>query len=327
MRLDELAGRIGAELTGDGTVEVRGGATLESARPGQISFVSNPKYARRLATTQASAVVVAPDVKSDGLNLLKAKNPYYAFQQAVVILDGHRKHPFAGVHRNANIDPTARIGEGTVIYPGVYVGPESVVGRDCILYPNVCVYDRCVIGDRVIVHAGAVLGVDGFGFATDAGVHHKIPQIGNLIVEDDVEIGANCMIARGALDSTVIGAGSKLDGLVAIGHGARIGPGGLLVAQVGIAGSTTIGRHVTLGGQVGVVGHITIGDMVTAGAQAGITGDLESKSVIMGTPAIELRRFKRAAALFKKLPEIFQRLKRVESKLDIKPGTPDENDG
>jgi UDP-3-O-[3-hydroxymyristoyl] glucosamine N-acyltransferase len=319
MRLDELAGKINAELVGDGATEVSGVATLEAAKPGQLSFVSNPKYAKRLLTTHASAAVVAPHVSSDRLILLKTKNPYFAFRQAIVLLHGFRKHPHAGVHPAAHIHPTAIIGEGCIIYPGVFVGPRVRIGRDCILYSNVNVYDDCRIGDRVIVHAGATLGVDGFGFATENGVHHKIPQIGNLVIEDDVEIGANCSIERGAIDSTIIGRGTKIDNAVVIGHGTKVGEHCLFVAQVGIAGSVTIGHHVVLGGQTGVAGHLTIGDGAMVGAKSGVSGDIDAKSMMLGSPALEIRRYRRAAAVFKNLPELLERVKHLERLADIEP--------
>jgi UDP-3-O-[3-hydroxymyristoyl] glucosamine N-acyltransferase len=319
MRLDELAEKINAELVGDGSIQVSGVAPLDLARPGQLSFVSNPKYAKQLLTTSASAVVVSPAVKSDRLALLKTKNPYFAFRQAVVILHGFRQHPFAGVHPAAHVDPTAILGEGCIVYPGVFIGPGARIGRDCVLYANVNIYDGCQIGDRVIVHAGATLGVDGFGFATEAGVHHKIPQIGNLVIEDDVEIGANCSIERGAIASTIIGRGTKIDNAVVVGHGTKVGEHCLFVAQVGIAGSVTIGHHVVLGGQTGVAGHITIGDGAIVGAKSGVSGDIEAKSMMLGAPALEIRRYRRAAALFKNFPELLERIKRLERFANFEP--------
>ena len=259
MRLDELAERIGAELVGDPAIEVTRVNTLELAQPGEVSFLSNQKYARQIATTKASAVIVGPSETSDRVTLLRAKDPYFAFRQAVVALHGYRKHPFSGVHPAAHVDPTAQIGEGTVVYPGVYIGPGVKVGRECILYPNVVIYDGCVLGDRVIVHGGAVIGSDGYGYAFHGGVHNKIPQIGHVVLEDDVEIGANSVVARGAIGPTVIGQGTKLDAQVMVGHGVKIGPHSLLVAQVGVSGSTTIGHHATIAGQVGIAGHLKIG--------------------------------------------------------------------
>ena len=324
--LQQLAEAIGAELVGDGAVEVSSAGTLEEAGPGQISFLANPKYAAQLETTGAAAVIVAPvvarprDPRNRNLALLKTKDPYYAFRQAVVRLHGFRQHPHAGVHPKAHVEPTATIGEGTVVYPGAYVGPRARIGRDCVLYPNATVYDDCVLGDRVTVHAGAVIGTDGFGFATKKdpdGVarHNKIPQIGNVVVEDDVEIGANAAIARGALGSTLIGRGTKIDNLVAIGHGARIGAHGMIVAQVGIAGSTTVGHHATLAGQVGVAGHLKIGDGVTIGAQSGVMADVPDQTTLIGSPAMPAMQARRVYTIFTQLPQLVERVRRLEGQI------------
>ena len=226
--------------------------TLEDAGPGQISFLANPKYIKQLETNRASAVVVSLHAKTTTtVALLKAKDPYYAFTKAVVKLHGYRRHPIKGIHPSAYIDPTATIGENTIVYPGVYVGPGTKVGRDCILHPNVVIYEDVVIGDRVIINACACIGQDGFGFATHGGVQHKIPQTATVIIEDDCEIGACTCIDRGALANTVIGKGSKLSNLIAFGHGSTLGEHSLIVGQVGIAGSVKIGHHVTMAGQVG----------------------------------------------------------------------------
>jgi UDP-3-O-[3-hydroxymyristoyl] glucosamine N-acyltransferase len=327
--LGELAAAIGAELVspGDGSVIIHSAATLEDAGPGQVSFLSNPKYAGQLETTRAAAVVLAPSTRSPenpgnpGLALLKARDPYYAFMQAVVKLYGYRKHPHQGIHPSAHVDPTATIGPGTVIYPGAYVGPRVKVGCDCILYPNAVIYDECVLGDRVIIHSGAVIGADGFGFSTHKNAdgvltHYKIPQVGIVRIEDDVEISANCAIDRAALGETVIGNGTKIDDLVAIGHGAKIGPHGLVVAQVGIAGSAVLGHHVTLAGQVGVAGHLKIGDFVTVGAQAGIMADVPDKSTLIGSPAMPALRARRVYSIFTQLPEVLDRIKQLEQKVE-----------
>jgi UDP-3-O-[3-hydroxymyristoyl] glucosamine N-acyltransferase len=322
MRLDELAKQIDAELVARGAdsgktaaVQITSAARLEDAGSGQISFLANIKYQNQLATTQASAVIVTSDLEAsvpDGVALLRAKDSYFAFMKAVVALHGHRKHPAKGADPRAFVDPTAKIGPNTVVYPGVYVGPRVAIGRDCILYPNCVIYEDCVLGDRVIVHAGASIGNDGYGFATHEGIHHKIPQIGNVIIGDDVEIGAQTAIARAALASTVIGRGTKIDSLVTIGHGTRIGEHSLLVAQVGIAGSVTTGHHFVAGGQVGITGHLKIGNVVQAGAQAGIMGDLEDGAIVAGSPAMPLRTAKRIALLWQKLPELFDRVRRLE---------------
>jgi UDP-3-O-[3-hydroxymyristoyl] glucosamine N-acyltransferase len=316
MRLDELAKQVEAELVGEGSMDITGVAGLEDARPGQVAFLSNPKYARQIDTTNASAVIVAQRVNSTRVALLKSSDPYYTFARAVVLLHGHRKHPHQGVHPQAHIDATATIGPETTVYPGVFVGPRAKIGRNCILYPNAVIYDDCILGDRVIVHAGACIGQDGYGFSTHQGTHHKIPQIGNVIIEDDVEIGANCAIARAAIGSTVVGRGTKLDSLVMIGHNAKIGPDGLLVAQVGIAGSTSIGHHATVAGQVGVAGHLKIGDNVTIAAKAGVMSDIADQQTMIGIPAMPAQQARRVYSIFTQLPELIQRLKQLEQQVE-----------
>lgn len=316
LTLKELAADIGAELVGDPSLSVTSASTLENARPGQVTFLSNPKYVRQLETTQASAVVVAPSVAMDRVALLKAKDPYFAFAKAVQRLHGFRKHPHAGIHPRATVDPTATVGERTTIYPGAYVGPRTRIGSDCVLYPNVVIYEDCVIGDRVVIHANSSIGQDGFGYATNGGIHHKIPQVGNVVIEDDVEIGANATIDRAALGSTRIGRGSKLGDLITIGHNTTVGPHCIIVAQAGIAGSVTVGHHVTMAGQVGVAGHIEIGDQATIGAQAGVTNSVPEQSVLLGSPAMPIRQARRVAAVFVQLPELQDRVKRLEHSVE-----------
>jgi UDP-3-O-[3-hydroxymyristoyl] glucosamine N-acyltransferase len=316
MTVAELAKEIGAEVVGDGAASVLSASTLEDAQAGQVSFLANAKYAKQLESTKATAVIVAPSVKAVGnTTLLKAGDPYFAFRQAVVRLHGYRKHPHQGVHPKAHVESTATIGEGSVLYPGVYVGPNVKIGRDCILYPNVAVYEGCVLADRVIVHAGTAIGSDGYGFATHKGEHHKIPQIGNVIIEDDVEIGACCSIERAALGSTIIGRGTKIDQLVVVGHGCKIGPHCLLVAQTGISGSVTLGHHVTLAGQTGVAGHLKIGNQVTVGAQSGIISDIEDQSTVVGSPAMPVSHARRVYMHFTQLPDLVDRVKALEQQV------------
>ena len=312
--LTDLATRIGAEVNGDGSAVVRSVGTLEDAEPGQITFLSNAKYARLLSTTRATAVIAAPGVQSDRVTLLTARDPYYAFARAVVEIYGYRQHPHKGIHPKANVDPTARVGEGTVVYPGVYVGPRSVGGRDCSLYPNVVIYDECVVGDRVILHAGVSIGGDGYGFATHRGVHHKIPQVGNVVIEDDVEIGANCCIQRAAMGSTVIGAGTKFADLVSIGHGVQVGAHGLIVALSGIAGSTTVGHHAIIGGQVGIAGHIKIGNHVTFAARSGTSGDVPDGQVMYGAPGVPGPIGRRNFSLLTQIYKLLERIRALEQK-------------
>jgi UDP-3-O-[3-hydroxymyristoyl] glucosamine N-acyltransferase len=312
LTVSELAEKIGATVVGDGSARISSVNTLEEAKAGEISFLSNPRYERLLGSTQATAVIAGLSVRSARVTLLRTGDPYYAFMQAVILLHGHRKHPHEGIHAGAHIDEAATVGQGTVAYPGVYVGPRAKVGKDCILYPNAVVYDDCVVGDRVTLHAGAVIGHDGFGYATHKGKHYKIPQIGNVILEDDVEVGANVAIQRATLGSTVIGRGTKMSDLISIGHAARIGADGLLVSLVGIAGSTKIGHHAIIGGQSGVVGHIQLGDNVTVAAQSGVINDVGDQSLMMGSPAMPAPHARRVLTLVAQLPELLARIRKLE---------------
>jgi UDP-3-O-[3-hydroxymyristoyl] glucosamine N-acyltransferase len=265
-----------------------------------------------LGTTGAAAVIASKTTRSNRVTILRCDDPYFAFMQAMVLLHGHRKHPHAGVHPLAHVDPSAKIGRGCVLYPGAYVGPGASLGNDCILYPNAVVYDGCILHDGVILHAGAVVGQDGFGFATHGGVHHKIPQAGIVELHDNVEIGANVTIQRATLGKTVIGAGTKISDLVAIGHGAGIGEHGLLVSLVGIAGSTKIGHHATIGGQAGVAGHLVLGNRVTIAARGGVVGDAADGTVLYGAPATAAPHGRKALMLLTQLPEIVDRIRKLE---------------
>lgn len=329
----EIADYVGGKVIGNESVVITGAATLDTAGPGQITFLSNPKYTARVTATQASAVLVAVPVNTNAVQIV-TEDPYYAFMQVVVLLHGHREHPSFGISTKAEIAPTAKIGQNTqiapfvvicdnviignncTIYPSVFIGPNVQIGNDCIIYPNSVIYDGCQIGNRVIIQSNASIGQDGFGFATHQGVHHKIPQIGRVILEDDVEIGAGCAIERGTLDDTIIGQGSKIGDQVAIGHGTKIGPHCLLVPQVGVAGSAVLGHHCVLGGQVGVVGHIKIGNMVKIGAKAGVINDVPDGATIVGTPAIDAGKARRAYSLIEYLPEMKKKLKDIERKLE-----------
>jgi UDP-3-O-[3-hydroxymyristoyl] glucosamine N-acyltransferase len=315
LTLGELARRIGAQLTGDASVVVDGCSTLEDAGPTKVAFLANPKYRDQVASTKAAAVIVVPSMNCEGVRLLKMKDPYLGFAKAVVELHGYRKHPHTGIHPQACVDPTASIGDGTVVYPGVYVGARTRIGRDCILYPNAVVYEDCVLGDRVIVHAHATIGVDGFGFATSAGIHHKIPQVGTVIIENDVEIGASAVVERGAISNTVVGTGTKIAGLVVVGHGVRLGEHGLLVSLAGIAGSTTVGHHLVLGAQAGIVGHLNIGNRVTIAARSGVMSDIEDGQVVMGAPAMALPEGRRNFFLVTHLSKMLERIRALEQQV------------
>lgn len=328
----EIAHHVNGRIVGSDSVVISEAATLDSAGAGQITFLSNPKYASKVETTKAAAVLVSSQINTSAVQII-TEDPYYAFMQVVVLLHGHREHPAVGIHKNAAIAPSARLGEGTQVgafasisenaalgkncylYPGVFIGPNVEVGDDCIFYPNAVIYDGCRIGHRVIVQSNASIGQDGFGFATHQGIHHKIPQIGRVILEDDVEIGAGCAIERGTLDDTVIGKGSKIGDSVAIGHGTKIGPHCLLVPQVGVAGSATLGHHCVLGGQAGIVGHIKIGNLVKIAAKTGVINDVPDGAMIAGTPGIEAGKARRAYSLIEFLPEMKKKIKDLEKKV------------
>ena len=331
--IKEIAEHIGGRVVGSESVVISAASTLDDAGPGQITFLSNPKYASKVEATQAAAVLVSAPINTSAVQIV-TEDPYYAFMQVVVLLHGHREHPLVGPHKNAAIAPSAKLGEGTQVsafvsigenatlgkncylYPGVFIGPNVEIGDDCIFYPNAVVYNDCRIGHRVIVQSNASVGQDGFGFATHKGQHHKIPQIGRVILEDDVELGSGCAIERGTLEDTVIGKGSKIGDLVAIGHGTKIGPYCLLVPQVGVAGSATLGHHCVLGGQAGIVGHIKIGNLVKIGAKSGVINDVPDGATIVGTPAIDASTARRAYSLIEFLPEMKKKIKDLERKVE-----------
>ena len=331
--IQEIADHVGGSVIGDGNIQIESTATLDSAGPGQITFLSNPKYVPKVKETQAAAILVAQEVETNAVQII-AENPYYAFMQAVVLLHGHREHPktsisslatvadSAKIGQNCNIHPyaiihdKAVIGNNCQIYSGVFIGPDVTIGSDCILYPNVVIYDGCRIGDRVIVQSNASVGQDGYGFATHKGEHHKIPQIGIVVLEDDVEIGSGCVVERGTLDNTIIGKGSKIGDLGAIGHGVKIGPHCLLVPKVAIAGSAELGHHCVIGGQTGIVGHIKVGNMVTVAAHSAIINDVPDGATLLGTPAIESNKGKRAYALIEALPDMRKKLRSLEKEIN-----------
>jgi UDP-3-O-[3-hydroxymyristoyl] glucosamine N-acyltransferase len=333
MTLAELARLVGGELSGQGERRIRGLAALETAGPEEVSFLANAKYERHMAQTRAAAVIVAADYQGPGPALIRCKDPYFAFCQAMVAFYGFRQGHFDGIDKRAHIDPSAKIapnvkvaafvtiapncavGEGTMIYPSVYIGPNCRIGRDCILYPNVTLYDGCILGDRVTIHAGASIGQDGFGYATHGGKHEKIPQVGWVELGDDVEIGACCAIDRASLGPTVIAAGTKFSNLVAIGHGAKVGKHCLMVAQSGIAGSTVVGNYCVFGGQSGAEGHIKIGDGVQVAAQTGVVGDVPAGIQIGGSPSMPLPQVRRVWMALSRLPQLRTAVRRLTQEL------------
>jgi UDP-3-O-[3-hydroxymyristoyl] glucosamine N-acyltransferase len=330
--LEELARRLGAELVGEAAAEIRSVATLDAAGPWDVTFLANPKYRSQLETTRAGAVIVGPRDRVEGRNLLVATDPYLAFARAVTLLHPV-EHPRRGVEAGSWVHPAARLGdevtvlagatveEGaqvggrTVLYPGVYVGRGARIGSDCVLYPNAVVREGCALGDRVILQPGCVIGSDGFGYARHEGRHLKIPQVGVVVLEDDVEVGAGTTIDRAALGETRIGRGTKIDNLVQIAHNVTVGQDCLLVAQVGVSGSTRVGNRVILAGQVGVVGHLAIGDGAIVGAQSGVGADLPAGATVSGSPAFDHRDWLRAQASLRKLPELRHKIQELERRL------------
>jgi len=335
MTLLELAERVGGTLAESGERTIRGVAGIESAGADEVTFLANARYERYVSTTQAAAVLVPADFADprSAAALIRCEDPYWAFRQAMVAFYGFRRPHFEGIDARALVDPTARLGSGvrvgafstvaggcsvgrdTVIYPGVHVGPNCRIGQGCTLHPNVTLYEGTVVGDRVMIHAGSSIGQDGFGYATHDGRHEKIPQAGNVILEDDVEIGACCAIDRATMGSTIVGVGTKLSNLVAIGHGTRLGRGCLLVAQSGIAGSTEVGEYCSLAGQAGVVGHIRIGAGARIGAKAGVTNDVPAGQEVLGIPAIPLAEARRAMMTFSRLPQMLTALRRLTQQI------------
>ena len=335
MTLKELADRLQCRLEGSGGAEITGVATLESARPGDVTFLANPKYAAQLKTTRASAVIAPEDAAGAVVPVLRTRDPYLAFARAVELFaDPWRPspgvHPLALVEPGARIAPDAsvgpfvavaegaRIGARTILRSHVSVGRFAQIGEDCLVHAHVSIRERVTIGNRVILQDGAVIGSDGFGFARRPdGSHHKIPQIGGVIIEDDVEIGANTTVDRPAVGETRISAGTKNDNLVQVAHGVRIGRNALLAAQAGIAGSSVLEDQVTLAGQVGVAGHITIGKGTIATAQTGIPNSVEPGSFISGYPAIPNREWLKASAIFRRLPELRKLLQDLQRRLAV----------
>jgi UDP-3-O-[3-hydroxymyristoyl] glucosamine N-acyltransferase len=330
--LDELAGRLGAEVIGDGGHEVSGVRAIDDAGPEDLSFLHNPKYAEKARSSRAGAILVADAGAFPGRDLLVCREPYLATARALELFYPAER-PAAGVHPSAvlaenvvvedgaSIGPHcvigggSRIGNDSVIGPGCVLGSGVMIGAACTLHPRVVIEDRCRIGDRCIIHSGTVVGADGFGFATVEGVHHKVPQVGIVVLEDDVEVGANVCIDRAALGETRIGRGTKIDNLVQVAHNVQVGEHCLLVAQVGISGSTEIGHHAVLAGQAGIVGHIRIGSGAVVGAQAGVTKDVPDGATVAGYPARKFREWLKTNANMARLDDLRQLVKRLEARI------------
>jgi UDP-3-O-[3-hydroxymyristoyl] glucosamine N-acyltransferase len=333
MTLGELATLLGAELRGDSNLEVTGVKGIEDAGPTDITFVANPRYAGLARKTQAAAVLVEPNFIEINTATLRIANPYYAFSRALAVF--YQPPTYAsGIHPTAVIDPSSEIGEGShigayvVVGQGVKVGPHATLLPHVVLYPGVTagshlfahahavVRENCILGDHVTLENGAIIGGDGFGFAkNEAGKWQKIPQSGPVKLGNNVDVQSNACIDRATVGSTEIGDGSKVDNLVQVGHGSRVGENTLLCAQVGLAGSSVIGNNVILAGQAGVAGHCSLGDGVILTAQSAVSHDVAPGKMISGSPGFDNRVWLRAVSIFQRLPEILKRLDRVEKKL------------
>jgi len=338
--LREIASFLCGEIVGDPQVIIENVRGIDEAGKGDLTFIANPKYLKNLDTTNASAIIVPPGTTRDDKNMIIVDDPYVAFGKVLGLFypEDHDPPRISGttyiedgaiVSKNAKIYPGVYIGRGAtiergvVLYPGVTIGRHVFIGEDSILYPNVTVYRRCIIAKRVILHAGVVVGGDGFGFARPGLDNIKIPQVGIVQIDDDVEVGANTTIDRGNPGKTWIQKGVKIDNLVQIAHNVVIGENSVVVSQVGIAGSTKLGKSVIIGGQAGLVGHITIGDHVMVGARSGVHDDVPSNQVISGSPHLPHRQWLRVEACVAQLPEmrktVASLLKRVtELELEIK---------
>ena len=334
MTLTDLAQRLGCRLEGDGAIDVSGVAGLDDAGPADVTFLANPRYASRLASTRAAAVIADDGVTDAPCAVLRTGQVYLAFAEAVRVLMPPPR-PSAGISPLATIDPTADLGPDVSIGPFVAVGPATrvgartslgantvigagvVIGHDCEIHPHVTIRDGVVVGNRVVLQAGATLGADGFGFARRPdGTHQKIPQVGAVVLEDEVEIGAHSAVDRPAVGETRIGAGTKIDNLVQVAHGVRIGRNVLLAAQVGIAGSTVLEDAVVMAGQSGVTGHVRLGQGAVVGAKSAVTKDIEPGRHVTGVPAGDVTEWRESVVLIRKLPELRRAVAELERRLE-----------
>lgn len=330
----EIAAQLQGQVRGDGSVALSSFASADRARAGDLTFAENETYFHKAENSAASAILIDGDFTSNKKTLIKVPNARIAFARVLAIFFPEPAFP-AGVHptaivaKSAQVDASAcigpycvlgeqvRVGARAVLQGGNHVGAQSHIGDETNLFPNVTIYPRTQIGRRVRIHSGTVIGSDGFGYVFDQGEHRKVPQVGNVIIGDDVEIGASVTVDRGALGPTTIGKGTKIDNLVQIAHNVTIGEHSLLIAQVGIAGSTKLGNYVILGGQVGIAGHLKIGNQVTIAAKAGVMHDVKDGEKLFGAPAIPDRQAKRQIIALQQLPDLIRRMREIEKKLGV----------
>ncbi len=333
--LGKIAELVNGEIVGSPDLIITGVAGIKEAKEGEITFVANQKYASLMDDTKASAIIVSNGAKNKNHALIRTADPYFAFTKVMELwINGNGEvSPPPGIHPTAVIGNEVKlgkdvsvqayvviahhtqIGDRATLYPHTYVGHHSQIGDDCLIYPRVTIKEKSTIGKRCIIHSGTVIGSDGFGFAPVKGIHHKVPQIGTVIVEDDVEIGVNASIDRATIGKTIIGKGTKIDNLVQIAHNVVIGENSIIVAQVGISGSTTIGNGVTIAGQAGVAGHLSIGDNAVVSARGGVTKDVPADSRVSGFPAQPHEKEMRTKAALQKLPELTKTIRELEKRV------------
>lgn len=336
--LKEIASAINGKIIGDENIIITGVCGIKEAQEGDITFLANPIYKSFIEKTQASAIIAAKDIESSSKTIVQTENPSLAFTKVISIFMPYDvKHPM-GIDEKTSIDKNAKladsvcvgaysvieegaiIAESVIIYPNCYIGKDVKIERGTLIYPNVTVRKGTIIGENVIIHSGSVIGTDGFGYVEVEGIRRKIPQLGIVVIEDDVEIGANVTIDRARFGKTLIGKGTKIDNLVQIAHSVKIGPNSIIVSQAGISGSTSIGKNTILAGQAGLVGHIVLGDNVIVGAQAGVTKSFPSNTILLGSPAKPISEQKKIFACISKLPELFNTLKRIKKRLHLADG-------
>jgi len=331
VKLRDIASLVNGEIIGDPDVEITGVSGIRSAQEGDVTFLSDDRYRKYLQGCKASCVLVKESIEALQTAQLKVANPQLAFakllghfyvkpQKPLGISENAIVSDNANIGKNVSIFPFAYIsdnvsvGNGTIIYPHVFVGHDTTIGEDCVIYPNVTLRENVRIGNQVIVHSGSVIGSDGFGYVFEEGKHHKIPQVGGVIIEDDVEIGSNVSVDRATTGNTTIGSGTKIDNLVQIAHNVMVGKNSIIVAQVAIGGSTEIGDFVTLAGQVGVADHATIESGTMIGAQSGVIGNI-AKGIYTGSPVMPHRDWLKTQAIIAKLPELYKKIRELEGKI------------
>ncbi len=335
--IKEIADFLEGEVKGDPSVIIKGISGIKEAKEGDITFLANAKYSCLINDTKASCIIVDKEFGNKeikGKNFIIVDNPSLSFAKLIELIvpvqvkfepmisdkafigEGVELGKDVHIAPFAVLDKNSKIGDRTVIGAGVYIGPDTEIGDDCLIYPNVSIRERIIIGNRVIIHSGAVVGSDGFGFSTVKGIHKKIPQIGNVVIEDDVEVGANVTIDRARFGKTIIRKGTKIDNLVQIAHNVEIGENTIIVAQTGIAGSTVIGNNVILAGQSGVNGHISIGDNAVVAARAGVVKNVGKGEVVSGYPALSHSKTKRIQIAMTRLPEMIKKIKSLENKIE-----------